>query len=586
MRPLLEASGLSKTYGRQQVLRDVSFVVPEGAHIGLIGRNGAGKTTLLRLLSLDEEADSGTVRLMPWARLGVLRQHEVLPEHGTTLEYLSIGSGKQEWECSKLGARFGLQPRDLALPPHSLSGGYQMRVKLVRMLLDAPTLLLLDEPMNYLDLPTLLLLEAFLKTYPGAFIMTSHDREAMQNVCTQTWEVAGGELVEFPGDLLTYLEWKDEQVEYAKRTNKRIRRDIADAQAFADRFRAKASLSSRAQNKLKHITRLRSQLKDVKTGLPVTSFRIPCPPVSAGFAVRANDLAIGYDGVAVARDINFEINRGKKVAIVGENGHGKTTLLKTLAGRIPVIDGTFKWWHRADIGYFSQQSEDTLLAHETVLQALSRAAPPEASGERILTAAGAFLFREDDLEKPCGVLSGGERARVRLASLVLREHNVLILDEPTNHLDSETVDVLAQALKEYPGTVFIVSHARSFMNALIDTVYEVHAGTMRLYTGTYEEYVADLAAFAEERTLGEPQSAASDGEATERKERAWMQRTKRRAQQKIEDKMEKLDKEKSVILKYYFENPLDYAPEKATRLSEINEETLVLEKEWLKLEEE
>jgi len=586
MRPLLEATGLVKIYGRQKVLDKVSFVISEGAHIGLIGRNGSGKTTLLRILAGDEECDGGDVRQMPWARLGVLRQHDLLPETGTTIAFLADGSGRPEWECAKLAARFGLCPAELQKAPASLSGGYQMRVKIVRMLLDRPTLLLLDEPMNYLDLPTLLLLEEFLKDYPGAFVMTSHDREAMQNICASTWEIDRAMLSEFPGDLETYLDWKEEQAEFVRRTNKRLRREMADAQAFVDRFRAKASLATRAQSKMKHIAKLRTQLRQTGTDLPTAAFRIPCPRITSGPAVVCDGLSVGYGGMAVVRDISLDIPRGAKVGVVGENGRGKSTLLKTLAGILPAIDGTYKWWHHADIGYFSQLSEDTLSPDMTVLQALTAAAPSDASAEQVLAAAGAFLFRNDDLEKPCRVLSGGERARVRLARLILRAHNVLILDEPTNHLDVETVEVLAGALKQYPGTVVVVSHARTFMNALVDRLYEIRSGSIRHYTGTYEEYVSDLTAYSEEVSHASADVADERIEANkERKERTAVLRQLRRSQERFEARMAAVDKEKSMLLAFFFENPTDYAPDKAMRLAELNDELSSLEKEWLAVEE-
>jgi ATP-binding cassette subfamily F protein 3 len=584
MRTLLTASDLRKTYGRQVILDGVSFDIHEKARIGLIGRNGAGKTTLLRILSGTEEPDSGSARLMPETRLGVLDQHEQLPAEGTVMDYLTARTGKPTWTCAKLAGRFGVRAEELSARPTALSGGFQMRVKIIRMLLEEPNLLLLDEPVNYLDLSTLLLFENFLRQYSGAFVVTSHDREILQNLCTTTWDVARGALTTFAGDVETYADWKDEQAEYAKKTNKRLRRQMATAQEFVDRFGAKASQASRAQSKLKHIAKLRTKLKEMVSDLPTAAFRIDCPHVPNGTALRCQDLAIGYDGVAVARNIDFEIPRGSKVAIVGENGRGKSTLLKTLAGVIPAIDGAAKWWHKADIGYFSQLSEDTLSSRETVLETLMRAARHDASGERILATAGAFLFREDDLEKNCSILSGGERARLRLAMLVLQEHNVLLLDEPTNHLDAETVEVLAQALKDYAGTVLVVSHARTFMNALSDRIWEVRNGGIRHYPGTYEEYVADLSADAD-LAWNDQDAAVPDAAEAEKRERALLERERRRKRQKLEEKLNALEKERGDIHGYFFENPTDYAPEKQRRLGEVEEAIAQVEKEWMKLAE-
>ncbi|MFA6603692.1 MAG: ABC-F family ATP-binding cassette domain-containing protein [Patescibacteria group bacterium] len=585
MRTLLVASGLNKTYGRQTVLDGLSLNIPDRARIGLIGRNGSGKTTLFRLLAGAEKPDSGEVALMAGTHLGVLNQNEVLPADGDALGFLADASGKPTWECERLAARFGLKTAELALPPAALSGGYQMRLKLVRMLLADPNLLLLDEPVNYLDLPTLLLLESFLRRFSGALVITSHDREVLQNLCTTTWEIERGKLQIFTGDVETYLDWKEEQAEYTRRTNKKLRREIAANQAFADRFRFKASQASRAQSKLKHIAKLRTQLRDLDPKLATAAFRIPCPAVVPGTAVRCEELAVGYGHATIARNISFEIVRGTKAAIVGENGRGKSTLLKTLADVLPPLAGTYKWWHRADIGYFAQHAEEALLPQETVLQALTRAAKPETSGERILATAGAFLFREDDLEKTCGVLSGGERARVRLARLVLQEHNVLLLDEPTNHLDAETVDILARALREYPGTVVVVSHARTFMNALAERVYEVRNGTLRPYLGTYEDYVADLASQAEAEDTALMNDPVAAPDAAARRERAAQERDRRRSRQKLEEKMKVLEKEKGEILKFFFENPTDYSPEKSRRLAELEEQLGQLEQEWFRLAE-
>lgn len=586
MATLLAGHNLTKAYGRQIVLDSLTFVVSEGARIGLIGRNGAGKTTLLRIMSQKDIADSGSMTHMPIARLGVIDQHEQLPSNQTALEYLESTSGKPEWECKKLAAKFGLTAMHLALPGTAHSGGYQMRLKIVRMLLSDPNILLLDEPVNYLDLSTLLLFENFLRSYNGAFVITSHDREVLMNLCDTTWEVSRGKLTTFSGNVETFLDWKEEQAEYARRTNKRLRQEIASAQEFADRFRYKASLATRAQSKLKHIAKLRTKLKSIETDLPTAAFTIKCQLPTDGIAVHTKNLAIGYNNTAVASNINIEITRGSKVAIVGENGRGKSTLLKTLADVLPPISGEYKWWHRADIGYFSQLSEETLKPHLTVLQTLTSAAPAEASGERILATAGAFLFREDDLEKPCSVLSGGERARLALATLILQEHNVLILDEPTNHLDAETVEVLAQALKEYQGTVLVVSHARTFINGFTDRIYEVRGGSVRHYLETYEEYVADLTNQIEHASeLPPDEQGAADDAAAERREKSLRARETHRLRNKIMEKLGILEKERGKILAFFFENPTDYSPEKTTRLAELDEEIARLEKEWFDLGE-
>src|SRR3989338_2005511 len=379
----------------------------------------------------------------------------------------------------------------LALPPTKLSGGYQMRALIVAMLLQEQNLLILDEPVNYLDLQTLLLLERFLKEYKGSFILTAHDREFLQNTCTETFEIERGELVIYDGPVEEYLAWKEEQREYMRRTNKRVAREISHHQTFVDRFRYKASQASRAQSKIKHIAKLRHQLQSVNGGLATARIAIPCPKVAPGHALDVVGLEVGYTDKTVAKDISFAIQRGQKVLIAGENGRGKTTLLKTIAGQLAQREGKLKWWSKADIGYYDQKTDATLIPHETVLNYLTRMAPSDASRERILMMAGNLLFRNDDLENTAAVLSGGERARLCLAGLLLQEHTVLLLDEPTHHLDMESAEGRAVGLSEYIGTVIVVSHARAFVNELVDTVYEIRNGTLRHYPGSYEAYVND-----------------------------------------------------------------------------------------------
>lgn len=588
-RPLLHAKNLRKAYGRQVVLDDLSFVVAEGQKIALLGRNGAGKSTLLKILTGDEERDGGEIELLPWTKLGVVRQHEVLPGNVTVQAFFEEGSGKPVWEIKKLAARFGLLDAHLAKKPTELSGGYQMRVKIVAMLLQDPTLLILDEPVNYLDLQTLLLLEKFLAEYRGSFLLTAHDREFLQNTCTDTFEIERGELVEYAGGVEEYLAWKEEQKEYQRKTNKKLAREIAHHQEFVDRFRYKRNLASRAQNKIKHIARLRSQMQVIGKELASARIVIPTPHITAGTAVRVERASIGYGDHVLASDISFEIKRGEKVVIAGENGRGKTTLLKALAGKHDPLSGKVKWWHHAKIGYYDQKTDATLIPHETVLAYLTRLAPADASGERLLMMAGNFLFRNDDLEKTTSVLSGGERARLCLAGILLHEYNVLILDEPTNHLDVETAENLAEALKEYGGTVIIVSHARTFVNALVDRTLELREGSLKEFPGSYEAYVQDLETRAAEealRAVREQRPEAPTARALSHAERKALLKQKERVVEKTQEEMEKLDKEKSAILAYFFEYPTDYSPERSQRLREIESVLPGLEMLWLEAQKD
>ncbi len=589
-RPLIEGRNLKKSYGLQIVIDDLSFLVSENQKVALIGRNGAGKSTLLKMITDVEQPDGGEITFFPWTRLGVVHQNEVLPSDVTSLAYLEQKSGKQPWEIQKCASQFGVGGIELAQPPAALSGGYQMRIKLIAMFLLDPNILLLDEPVNFLDLQTLLLLERFLENFRGSYLLVAHDRTFLQNTCTSTFEIERGKLVTFKGRVQEYFEFKEEQREYTLRTNKKLSLEIAHQQKFVDRFRFKASQATRAQSKIKHIAKLRHCITNINAALATTHIVIPSPHVVAGVALRADGLMIGYVDHVVAENVHFQVNRGEKVIIVGENGRGKSTLLKTLAGKIEPLSGTAKWWKNADIGYYDQQTDKTLTQNETVIAYLTRLAPSDAAGERILMMAGNFLFKGDDLDKTVSVLSGGERARLCLAGMLIHEHNVLLLDEPTNHLDVETAEALAVALKAYTGTVLFVSHARTFVSTLADKIFEVRAGTLRQYMGTYEEYVDDLSVLMDESVDASLPLLAKEGvggwSGTQRAEFQRRLKEHQRSQDRLNKQISTFDKERSEILAYYFENPMDYSPSKSQRLQEIDEELARVEKNWLKEQEE
>jgi ATP-binding cassette, subfamily F, member 3 len=580
--PLVEGQHLTKMYGLQTVLDDISFLITQKQKIALIGRNGAGKSTLLKILTAEEAADKGSVNFSTRARVGVIQQHEELPNNISTLQFLEETSAKPEWEIQKQAAEFGLHASHLLRPPAELSGGYGMRVKLVAMLLKNPNLLILDEPVNYLDLNTLLFLETFLQNFRGSFILAAHDRTFLQNTCTHTFEMERGQLKTYKGSVNEYLVHKQQQLELALASNKRLSREMAHHQTFVDRFRYKSSLASRAQSKLKHISKLRRQITKIDGDLSSTRITIASKPSVSGTAVRTQNLAIGYNQSIVARDVNFEIQRGDKIVIAGENGRGKSTLLKTLAGKIPEISGTYKWWHRADIGYYDQKTASSLIEGETVLQYLTRMAPMHTSGEGILMMAGNFLFTGDDLDKSTHVLSGGERARLCLAGVLLHEHNVLILDEPTNHLDVQTTEALSVALKKYKGTVLVVSHARTFIDTLVDKIFEIRSGTLRQYMHSYQEYVDDLSELMGAQTEESSSMLSSKGHLNQDRTELYTRiKEHQRSQARFNKKISLLDKEKSEILAYFFENPTDYSPTKSQRLAHLNEELARLEKSWL-----
>lgn len=583
MRTLLELSDLKKTHGRSVILDGVDLTVAEGQKIALIGRNGAGKSTLIRILLGEEEADAGEVRVFPSLRLGAVSQHETITEGVTGFEYLVKKTGRETWACAKMGAQFGLHRAHLEAPAATLSGGYQMRLKLTAMLLMDPNLLVLDEPVNYLDLPTLLLLERFLKTYRGAFIVTSHDRAFLNAVAERTAEIERGKLTASSEPVDAYLAHKAEARAFVLRTNKKIQKEREHIQEFVDRFRFKASKAKQVQSRIKKLSKMANI--DVESLLPTARIAIPSPLVTHGPALHVQDLSIGYDGRVVASEIAFDLQRGEHVAILGGNGMGKSTLLKTISGFLPPVAGIAKWWHKAEIGYYAQHTEASLKPEDTVMDHLAHSAPPSTRQEDLLKMAGDFLFREDDLEKRVSVLSGGERARLCLAGLLLSPHNVLLLDEPTNHLDAETSESLAKALQTYPGTIVFVSHSQSFIKALATRIFEAREGKVRQYPGTYDEYLADLGAAMEEDVHGaenetEPTTTA---EVEARRQAHTVLKEKRRRQQKIEERMKVLDREKSEILAYYFENPTEYAPKKYARLKELEDELTRLEKEWYAL---
>ncbi len=581
----MHIEGLDKAHGPHVLFESAAVSISEGDKIGFIGRNGAGKSTLLHMIVGDEKQDAGEIVIHPSCRLGYLKQHEDYEKGETVLEYLERISGREEWECAKMAGGVDIKKERLHVPYESLSGGYRMRVKIAAMLLKDPNLLLLDEPTNFLDLQTQLLLERFLQEWNGAFIIVSHDREFLMETCEQTMEAERGKLFLFPRPVDEYLEFKEEKLALDVKFNQNIDTQKKHLESFINRFRAKASKASQAQSKMKQLRKLKTI--DIASALKTVKIRIPAVDHRKQFAVRTLRLAIGYGDRVIASDINFEIDRGQRVAILGENGKGKSTLLKTLAHHIEKLDGTFTWNNRLKLGFYDQHASENLHPSDTVWNYLERTASPGTEREDLMRMAGDFLFPKDDLEKTVNVLSGGERSRLVLAGLLLSRPEVLLLDEPTNHLDLETVEALGNALRRWNGTVLFISHSRTFVNLVATRILDVREGTVRSYPGTYEEYVYDIA--KEEGLVSQKEQLAESKERAEgssKAERYEKQKEIRRAIGKTEQQLTALEDERSALMKLFTQNPTEFNLERNRRLTTLETMIQHTEAEWIRLTEE
>lgn len=583
MSTLLSVQRLTRSFAGHVVLEGVTFDISDGDRLALIGRNGAGKSTLLKLMAGVDAPDDGAVVRMPPLRLAYLAQQATFAPGRTVLATMEAETGKPSWACAKMAARFGLGPDTLAKDAASLSGGWQMRLQLSIVFLKDPNLILMDEPTNYLDVATQLALEAWLKIYPGAVVIASHDREFLVRTCRSTMEIERGRATRFDGDVEAFLEWKAEQEEDARRHNRKLEVQVRHWQEFVDRFRYKASKAVQAQDRLKKIAKAKAI--DIARPLKTARIAIPRTAVPGGTALRMQKLVVGYDGKKIAGPVDAEFIRGQHIAIVGENGQGKTTLLKTLAGILPPVDGHARWGHNLRIAFYAQFLHETLDPQATVGTWLRAAAGGHLTPD-VLRMAGNFLFSIEDLDKTISVLSGGEKARLCLARLLLDAPDALLLDEPTNHLDMETAESLAAALKEWNGTVFFVTHDRTFAALLAAEILEVGGGAIRHYPGTFEEYVwAASQASGLKPDIDEALSQAAVPDANAgRKERYEQLKRLRNKANKLEKEFEELGERKRRLLSTYEANPFDVERDRA--VSTLTTLIVYTEGEWMKTLEE
>ena len=514
---------LKMTFGGRTLFENASFQVNYGERVALVGPNGAGKTTLFSIILKQREADAGTIERDEWTTVGYLPQEaeahgdetildvatgrvDELPQLEKLLhdlekagdvssaQYLEahakhdkLNDPEIETKAKKMLRGLGYRDTDFNRKAREMSVGWIMRARLARLLVMEPDLLLLDEPTNHLDLLSLLWLQNYLKNYSGALLLISHDRQFMDEVITQVHEISERKLIAYTGNYSDYLRQREERYEQQLAAYKNQQKEIADLQAFADRFRSIPSKASQAQSKLKQIERLELIEKPLAPRKPFR-FQIPPPPRGGQRAISLEGIHMAYGATQVYKGLDLTVERGERTVLVGPNGAGKSTLLKILAGMVEFQKGKRDLGHNAKIGYFSQHRADTLDPEKTVLEEVLASAPlmREDEARGVL---GSFMFRKDDIYKKTQVLSGGEKSRLNLVKFLVDPPNLLLMDEPTTHLDIHTVESLTLALERYEGTLVFISHDVHFIRHLATKVLHVNAGTVTPYVGGYEYFL-------------------------------------------------------------------------------------------------
>src|ERR1039457_7151130 len=490
---MLTVAGLSKSFGGRELFDDVSLNVMAISRIAIPGPNGAGKSTLFKIILGQEEPDAGSVTFIRGTRTGYLPQ-ESEPAGNETVMELTVPhehehDGQFVAKAKQILASLGFKQTDFDRPAREMSGGWIMRAHLARLLAEEPDLLMLDEPTNHLDLETLIWFQNYLKYYPGAILLISHDREFLNELCTHIAEMRSSRIMRYTGNYDSYLEQRAAAEVTMIATAKSQQREIDRMQLFVDRFRAKNTKAAQAQSKLKQIERIKEDMVELPDGDgPTMGFRFPQPQRSGQRVITLEKIKFGYGDKLIYDGIDLEVERDQRIVLVGPNGAGKSTLLKLLAQVLTPQAGVHKLGHNAKHGYFAQHRAAMLNPKHTVFQeALDT--PQRITEQAIRTVLGSFLFRGDDIYKPVSVLSGGEKSRLALVKLLLDPPNLLLMDEPTTHLDLASVDALIVALKQYQGTLVFISHDVHFIRALSTHVVRVEAGTLRHFGGGYQYYL-------------------------------------------------------------------------------------------------
>ena len=531
---MISINSLTVAYGGFVLLNDINFHISENDKIGLVGKNGAGKSTILKLICGLQSPTSGKVAVPNGVKIGYLPQimehhrgRSVIDEAMTAfaemfdleaeLERITVElSEREDYESQAyhdlivkmnevndrleytrsdnpqvLAERtligLGFRYEELSRPTETFSQGWNMRIELAKILLSKPDVLLLDEPTNHLDIESIEWLEGYLKDYRGSLVLISHDRKFLDNVTNRTVEVMLGRIHDYKVPYSKYLELRRERLEQQRAAFENQQRMIEKTEEFIEKFRYKPTKSNQVQSRVKQLEKLERIEVDMEDRSAL-SVKFPPAPRSGDIAYKAVDMTVGYGSKVVFSDAQIEVRRGEKVALVGRNGEGKTTLMRVIMRELYPMSGESKTGHNVNIGYYAQNQEDILDKSDTVFGTLDRIAVGDIR-LKLRDILGAFLFKGEDIDKKVAVLSGGERARLAMAKLMLNPYNLLALDEPTNHMDIRSKDILKQALKAYDGTLIIVSHDRDFLDGLVDKLYEFRDGKVKEHLGGVSEFL-------------------------------------------------------------------------------------------------
>jgi ATP-binding cassette subfamily F protein 3 len=624
---------VSKRFGAQEVLDKVSFRINAGEHVGVVGPNGAGKSTVFGLLTGEQSADGGDIVLPKNVRLGHL--HQQLHAHaqdGSLLNYscnavpelktitaeihrlehdLQTASGDDQTrrlerlgdlqhEFEHLGgydmkaraeaalSGLGFRESEFENPFRSFSGGWQMRAELVRTLIARPDILLLDEPSNYLDLPAVEWLQRFLRGFDGTMLLISHDRYLLESLTDRTLEISGGCAVKYSGGYTYYIKEREQRHLQQAAAYRNYQEQKEHLESFINRFRAKATKASQVQSRIKMLEKL-EVVRAPSSGPNLSKLRIPPPPHCGAQIMSVENMSFSYDGKRwILRDVNLEIGHGQKIALVGFNGMGKTTLLRLLAGTLTPQAGRLSTGHNVVPGYQSQDFAETMPPEKTLLN-IVRDANPAVSEREVRGLLGSFGFGGDAVSKPSGVLSGGEKIRLAFARIFINPPNFLLLDEPTTNLDIRGREALEKAIRDYQGTVCFVSHDVAFVRGAADHIIHIGPAGVVSYPGDYDYYLEKFEtgnlkpekAVTVERQTSNVQSPELKSPKAARAQRA-LEREAQKALRKMETDMEKLQGEQQILNEQLASGDpgLDYSA-LGIQLAEITRKLNALEAEWL-----